>query len=111
MKKPFMRLTGIGFIYLIFLYPSNAFGESILIENQSFAVVTETPSMKNGQCQKAAMLIKNNNCLITYSVSYGDSTLGSGELNVFNSPQTITLGDSRLHISCQVQGNVKVTKK
>jgi len=112
MEKVFLKPCYILSMFLVIAIPSlSTAGGSVLVENNSFAVITEDYDKKEDEkCCRAAILIQNNSCLITYTVSFGDSTLGSGEFDAKRSPQTIKLGKSRLHFGCQIQGNVRVTK-
>ena len=94
---------------LLTLIAAPAAAETILIANHSFAVVTEPSRSQDGQCARAAVLLKNEDCRVSYTVSYGDATLGSGELDLSGGPQSIALGNARLRLGCQVQGSVRVT--
>ena len=110
MKKAFIKSILTTLLFSLFLYPSISAAETILIENNSFAVITEDDKKNDAKCKKVALYLENKACIITYKAILGDSTLGAGQIDTNSSPQTITLGNSKIRIACQIQGKVKVTK-
>ncbi|NDY41648.1 hypothetical protein G3N55_02115 [Dissulfurirhabdus thermomarina] len=95
-----------------------AAGRYFRIADGACGVVTEervTPCRackcckKCRKCRKVAMYLRNDHCIGRYRILLDGKVLGEGETDFHGPPKTLPLGNSRVTIGCEIQGDLSVT--